>query len=197
MTYFEQTASKDEKILFEGKISFWNFLGLISLAILLVTSSVMDNPSSYLITSEVPTFIQVFFIAPVAILRAVLVDRWSSIAPENAFLISLLPAAIAALLLVYACLLVKTTELVISSKRVFAKIGIISTQTIEIDLNKIEGVTVSQGIIGTILGYGTVSVSGTGTSKTPISGIRRPKIFRKKLREAQEASTNQQEKQCP
>lgn len=77
-----------------------------------------------------------------------------------------------------AVLRVMTTELALTNKRVIAKTGFIRRNTIELRLEKVEGLMVSQGIFGRLLNYGSVLVSGTGGIKTPIPFISHPTQFR-------------------
>jgi uncharacterized membrane protein YdbT with pleckstrin-like domain len=77
----------------------------------------------------------------------------------------------------------KTTELVITSRRIIAKVGLIRRHTIEINLNKIESIKVSQGILGRMLNYGELEIVGTGGTKEPIPNIDNPLIFRRKFDE--------------
>lgn len=77
-----------------------------------------------------------------------------------------------------AVIRVLTTELALTNKRVIAKVGFIRRDTVELRLEKVEGLMVSQGIFGRILNYGSVSVSGTGGIKTPIPFISNPTNFR-------------------
>jgi uncharacterized membrane protein YdbT with pleckstrin-like domain len=81
----------------------------------------------------------------------------------------------------------KTTELAITNKRVIAKFGFISRRTIEIGINKVETIQVHQGILGRILNYGTLVISGAGNPQAPIPGISEPMEFRKAFVQAQEA----------
>lgn len=77
-----------------------------------------------------------------------------------------------------AALRVLTTELALTNKRVIAKVGFIRRDTIELRLEKVEGLMVNQGIFGRMLNYGSVSISGTGGIKTPIPFISDPTNFR-------------------
>ncbi len=86
---------------------------------------------------------------------------------------------IGALLLLRAFLYAYSTELAITDKRVIAKFGLVRRQTVELLHNKVEGLTVNQGILGRILNFGTVVVNGTGSGRTPIRGISEPLEFRK------------------
>ncbi|WP_199504355.1 PH domain-containing protein [Qipengyuania sp. YIM B01966] len=80
----------------------------------------------------------------------------------------------------------KTTELAVTNRKVVAKFGFISRDTTELLLPKVESVRVHQGIFGRIFNYGSVIISGTGTSQAPIKGISDPMIFRRQFMETQQ-----------
>jgi uncharacterized membrane protein YdbT with pleckstrin-like domain len=82
----------------------------------------------------------------------------------------------------------KSTELVITSKRLIAKFGVTSTQSIEIRFDRIETVRVKQSLMGRILNYGDIVVTGTGSTFDPIPDISKPMKFRAALNEAMEAT---------
>ncbi len=50
-------------------------------------------------------------------------------------------------------------ELAITDKRVIGKVGIISTSSMDVPLDKIHSVTVSNGLFGKLFNYGTIVVS--------------------------------------
>ena len=62
------------------------------------------------------------------------------------------------------------------------KRGLVSPDTVEINLNKFESLRVYQDLMGRILDYGDLTVVGTGASLEPLHGIARPLELRKKLR---------------
>jgi uncharacterized membrane protein YdbT with pleckstrin-like domain len=95
----------------------------------------------------------------------------------------LLPMGFGIIFFVMAYLKYISTELAITNKRLIAKVGFISRKTIEINLSKIESLSVEQGIFGRIFNYGTIIVSGSGASHAPISGISNPIDFRKHVLE--------------
>jgi uncharacterized membrane protein YdbT with pleckstrin-like domain len=102
--------------------------------------------------------------------------------------IILLPAfGIGLIFLIIAYIKYKTTELAITTRRVIAKFGFISRRTVELNINKVESIQVDQSVMGRILNYGTLVISGTGTSHAPIPGISNPIAFRKAFIEAQDA----------
>lgn len=81
-----------------------------------------------------------------------------------------------------------TTELAITNKRVIAKSGLVSRSTIEINLQRIESIQVHQGVLGRILNFGSIIVSGAGNPQAPISSISDPLRFRRAFVETQEGS---------
>ena len=81
-----------------------------------------------------------------------------------------------------------TSEFVITNRRVIIKVGFISRKTLEMNLHKIESVNVVQGIIGRILGYGSITIIGSGGTKESFDDIESPIIFRRKFQEVELAS---------
>ena len=64
--------------------------------------------------------------------------------------------------------------------------GFISRQTIEINVAKIESIQVDQTVLGRMLNYGTIVLSGAGTPQATIRHIADPLAFRKAAVGAQE-----------
>jgi len=81
----------------------------------------------------------------------------------------------------------RSTELVITNKRLIAKFGIISADSIEIRFDRIESVRVNQSLMGRVFNYGNIVVTGTGATFDPIPGIAGPMRFRAALNQAMEA----------
>jgi uncharacterized membrane protein YdbT with pleckstrin-like domain len=79
---------------------------------------------------------------------------------------------------------VRSTELAITNRRVIAKFGFIRRSTVEINLDKVEALRVEQGFWGRFLNFGTIYISGAGTSVAPIPNIADPLVFRRKFMEA-------------
>jgi uncharacterized membrane protein YdbT with pleckstrin-like domain len=88
-------------------------------------------------------------------------------------------AIIASIVLGLKALIFKTsTELAVTNKRVIAKTGLIKRDTIELNHSKVESYAVKQSILGRILGFGTITINGTGGVKNPIPNIDSPLEFR-------------------
>jgi uncharacterized membrane protein YdbT with pleckstrin-like domain len=86
--------------------------------------------------------------------------------------------------LVAAWIRVRSTEIAITNRRVIAKFGFIKRHTVEINLEKVEALRVEQGFMGRMLNFGTIFISGAGTSVAPIRDIADPLVFRRKFMEA-------------
>ena len=67
-----------------------------------------------------------------------------------------------------------TSEFGVTEKRVIGKTGWLRRVSLETLLNRVEGVSVEQGLVGRMLGYGTIVVQGTGGGKTPFTNVAMP-----------------------
>ena len=77
----------------------------------------------------------------------------------------------------------RTSEFAVTNKRVLIKTGLIRRHSLETLLSKTESIGVAQGILGRILDFGTIVVSGTGGSKEPFHRIADHMQFRRKVQE--------------
>ena len=98
-------------------------------------------------------------------------------------------APLGILLLILSALRIWSTELAITNKRVIAKFGLIRRNTVELRLDRIEGLRVNQGVFGRIFNYGSIVVSGTGVTQAPIPAISKPMDFRRLCLEASDEAT--------
>jgi uncharacterized membrane protein YdbT with pleckstrin-like domain len=76
-----------------------------------------------------------------------------------------------------------SSEFAVTTKRVVVKVGFLRRHSTEILLRQVEGITVDQGLIGRIFGYGTIVIEGTGSDRTPYKGIAAPMEFRLAVQE--------------
>jgi uncharacterized membrane protein YdbT with pleckstrin-like domain len=70
------------------------------------------------------------------------------------------------------------TELAVTDRRVIYKSGLVARHTLEMNRSKVESVDVDQSLLGRLLGFGTITVRGTGGSLEPIRVISDPLTFR-------------------
>ena len=71
------------------------------------------------------------------------------------------------------------SEFGVTGKRVVSKKGIISRSVSEMNLSSIESVNVDQGILGRILNFGSLKISGRGTTTVDFANIDDPVKVRK------------------
>lgn len=74
-----------------------------------------------------------------------------------------------------------TSEFAVTSKRIIIKVGLIKRTTLELLLGQVEAIRVDQGILGRLLGYGTIIVAGTGGTREPFPSISYPLEFRRQV----------------
>jgi hypothetical protein len=101
-----------------------------------------------------------------------------------AWLLLLVPVGI----LLSAAVTVRTSELVITDRRVLIKVGFIQRRTFEMFISKIESVAVYQSMLGRLFDYGTVEIRGTGGSSESFATIASPLPFRDAIQLVQSGS---------
>lgn len=85
--------------------------------------------------------------------------------------------------LVRAYIYYKTSEYGVTNKRVVIKVGWIERKSLELLLDKVEGVLVDQTIFGRIFDYGTITIIGTGGTNDRFPYIPHPLLFRKTVQQ--------------
>ena len=75
------------------------------------------------------------------------------------------------------------TEMAVTNRRVVIKTGLASRKTIEMLLNKVESIEVSETAFGRILGYGSIVVIGTGGTPEPFHKVAHPLEFRSQVQQ--------------
>jgi uncharacterized membrane protein YdbT with pleckstrin-like domain len=62
----------------------------------------------------------------------------------------------------------------VTNKRIIIKVGFLTKRTIELFLAKVESVGVEQTLLGRMMGYGSITVRGTGGTNEPFSHVANP-----------------------
>ncbi len=70
-----------------------------------------------------------------------------------------------------------TTTLVLTNKRIYGKVGLINTKSLDTPLNKINTVSISSGLFGKIFGYGVIHITSSSGNYN-YKGIQNPSVFR-------------------
>lgn len=87
-----------------------------------------------------------------------------------------------------------STEIAVTTKRLVYKRGLVSRSVVEINIDRIEGVTVHQGILGRIFGYGRVIVRGMGVGEIVLPVIEDPVVFRRAIQWARNYQQDEDKK---
>lgn len=90
-------------------------------------------------------------------------------------------AGIGLLLAIAPAIHYASSEFAVTDKRVVAKLGFIERESLETLLSKIEAIGVDQGILGRMLGYGTITITGTGGTEESFPRIADPLEFRRQI----------------
>jgi len=73
------------------------------------------------------------------------------------------------------------TEMAVTTRRVVVKTGLAARKSIEMLLNKVESIEVSETGMGRVMGYGTIVVIGTGGTSEPFHKVAHPLEFRNQV----------------
>ena len=77
-----------------------------------------------------------------------------------------------------------TSEFGVTNKRVIIKIGFVRRRTLELLLRHVEAISVDQTILGRILDFGSVTLTGTGGVREVFHNISTPLEFRRRIQGA-------------
>ncbi len=96
---------------------------------------------------------------------------------------------VAGLVLIIAGVRRGSTEMAVTNRRVIIKTGIASRRSLEIMLPNVESIGIDETAGGRMLGYGTVTIHGTGGTPEPFRLIAHPSEFRKQVQQQIDSST--------
>ncbi|NHK29362.1 PH domain-containing protein [Parvularcula flava] len=159
MSYVSKTLADDEEIItranFNWTYSFWNvFFFLLGLAPLII------------------------FIIGQAITGKSFADLMIG------YVAALVAAFFGSLILLFHMVELWTTEIVVTTYRFVYKTGLVSRDTKEVSLNKIEEIQLRQSIFGRLFGYGSLILRGTGVGIIELPAIDNPIDLRRTIESA-------------
>lgn len=96
---------------------------------------------------------------------------------------------IAAVILVRGILTRNAVQMAVTNKRVIAKVGIVTRRTVDMLLSRVESVGVEESVMGRMLGYGTVTLRGTGGTPESFNKIAHPLEFRTQVQQQIDGQT--------
>lgn len=94
------------------------------------------------------------------------------------------PVAIGLVIFLSIMIPIWTTQIGVTDQRVIYKRGFIQRETEELQLRSIEEISLDQGVLGRILGYGKLQIHGTGDDEILLPAIGDPLAMRRALQEA-------------
>ncbi len=123
------------------------------------------------------------FLIILAVVIAVAGQLVSSV-PQNDAWKLWIPAVLAALALVFGIgpwIKLSTSEFAVTDKRVLVKVGLMKRDSLETLLSKVEAIGVDQTLLGRMLGFGTITIVGTGGTRETFERIAAPLEFRRQV----------------
>ncbi len=100
---------------------------------------------------------------------------------------AIVAAASGSIILINHLIILMTTEIVVTTYRFVYKTGLISRNTQEVSLNKIEEITLHQTVWGRLLGYGKLVLRGTGVGVITLPNLDNPIHLRRIIENAKSA----------
>ena len=159
MSYVEQTLASDEVIVHRAHFN-WTY-------------------------SFVPVFWFAVGIAPIVVLSVIQFGNGVGFSELRfAWILAGLGAIVGTIILLSHLIVLWTTEIVVTTYRFVYKTGLISRQTQEVSLNKIEEITLRQSILGRVFGYGKLILRGTGVGVIELPDLDDPIEVRKIIENA-------------
>lgn len=146
------------------------------------------------------TYVDRHLIPNERVLRRGQVSATSYLGPALLLLLGLATAVFLVGILLIVCSIIlfirlATTEVAVTDRRIIGKVGWIATRSLDLRLAKLEGVSVSRGLLGAIFNYGSIKVVGSGSTRAVFPGMSNPEALRRAFVDAAErasASTSQQ-----
>jgi uncharacterized membrane protein YdbT with pleckstrin-like domain len=121
---------------------------------------------------------KIIFVVPVLIALVMLAGAVLLSQTGQYTVIAVVLGLIGLLPLLWAYVTYTSSEFAVTNKRVIIKVGWIQRRTLETMLSKVEAIGVDQTVIGRLLGFGTITVTGTGGTREAFTNIGAPLDFR-------------------
>ncbi len=74
-----------------------------------------------------------------------------------------------------------TSEFAVTTVRLILKVGLVARYTTELLISKVESIAVTQSLTGRLLGFGDLTVTGTGGAREVFRRVRDPITFRNRV----------------
>jgi uncharacterized membrane protein YdbT with pleckstrin-like domain len=80
-----------------------------------------------------------------------------------------------------------STEILVTSRRVVYRTGVLARRTVEMHMDRIESIDVWQSMLGRLLDFGSVTVKGTGGGIEAMRHVRDPWLLRRHVADPRSA----------
>lgn len=120
----------------------------------------------------------VIFLAPVLLLMIALITG-SQIQPLWEASLAVLIFALVWLAMTW--ITYQFSSLTIKKKQIILRTGLLVRKTVDIPLNKIESIDISQTILGSLFGFGSLVIIGTGGTRHIINSLSKPLSCRRHI----------------
>lgn len=94
---------------------------------------------------------------------------------------TIIPFVVLLIVAIYKYCVVAVIEMALTNKRVIRRTGVIWVKSEELLLSRVESIEITQTVMGRILNYGTISFSGTGTSKVKFRMVMSPRQVKRDI----------------
>jgi uncharacterized membrane protein YdbT with pleckstrin-like domain len=178
MDYIRQSLGEDEELVHVAHFHWFYTLSALLNVIFGVIFSVVIIVGAIVVQPMLPNFLK-FDVPP----DAGWLDMVRAVHP-GIKIISFLVLAMGLFRYAQMMIIKATTEIAITNKRLVYKRGLIARYVGEMNIDRIEGVNVLQGILGRIFNYGRVMVRGMGVGEVVLPSIEDPIKFRKAIEKA-------------
>lgn len=118
----------------------------------------------------------VIFLGPLLLLIIDLIAGWQI---NPLWEVSLFIMIFALLWLAMTWVTFQFSSLTIKKKQIILRTGLLVRKTVDIPLNKIESIDISQTLMGSLLGFGSLVIIGTGGTRHVISNLTKPLTCRR------------------
>ena len=178
LDYVRQSLTEDEELVHVAHFHWMYTLGAVlnivfgvGLAVLLIWGCIAIQPA-------LPNFFKID-VPP----DAGWVDMVRGVHP-GIKIIAFMVLAMGLLRYAHMMIIKATTEIAITNKRLIYKRGLVARFVGEMNIDRIEGVNVLQGVWGRIFNFGRVMVRGMGVGEVVLPSIEDPIKFRKAIEKA-------------
>lgn len=178
LDYVRQSLTDDEELVHVAHFHWFYTLSAVLNIVFGVVFCIVIIVGSIMVEPHLPNFLK-FDIPP----DAGWIERVRGIHPGIKIL-AFLVLAMGLLRYAHMMIIKATTEIAITNKRLIYKRGLIARYVGEMNIDRIEGVNVLQGIWGRIFNFGRVMVRGMGVGEVVLPSIEDPIRFKKGIEKA-------------